>query len=82
MDQVLYTCHRRFLKWNRLDIFKKAWIKLLEIYDDLVGINWTGQSIDSISIKAPLGGAMTGHNPTYRSKLGRWVVDEPFHTIC
>ena len=54
----------------------------MEIYDDLVGINWTGQSIDSISIKAPLGGAMTGHNPTYRSKLGRWVVDEPFHTIC
>jgi hypothetical protein len=75
MDQVLYTCHRRFQKWNRLDIFKKAWIKLLKIYDDLVGINWTWQSIDSISIKSPLGegGAMTAeHNPTTdrRSKLG------------
>ncbi len=46
------TYHRRFQKWNRIDIFKKAWIKLLKIYDDLVGINWTWQSIDSISIKS------------------------------
>ena len=49
------TCHRRFQKWNRLGIFKKAWIKLLKIYHDLVDINWTWQSIDSISIKSPLG---------------------------
>ena len=35
------TCHRRFQKWNRLDIFKNGWIELLKIYDDLVGINWT-----------------------------------------
>ena len=50
------TCHRRFQKWNSLDIFKKLWIKLLKIYDDLIGINWTWQFIDSISIKLPLGG--------------------------
>jgi transposase len=42
----------------------------LKIYDREIGINWTWQSIDSISIKSPLGGAMTGHNPTDRSKLG------------
>ena len=53
------TCHRRFQEWIKLDIFKKAWIKLLEIYNDLIGINWTWQSIDSISIKSPLGG---GHD--------------------
>ncbi len=50
------TCHQRFQKWNSLDIFKKIWIKLLKIYDELIGINWTWQSIDSISIKSPLGG--------------------------
>ena len=51
------TCHRRFQQWNSLDIFKKGWIRLLKIYDDLIGINWTWQSIiDSISIKSPLGG--------------------------
>ncbi len=50
------TCHRRFQEWNSLNIFKKIWIKLLKTYDDLIGINWTWQSIDSISIKSPLGG--------------------------
>ena len=51
------TCHRRFQEWNRLDVFKKIWIKLLEIYDEFIGTNWTWQSIiDSISIKSPLGG--------------------------
>ena len=49
------TCHRRFQEWNGLDLFKKIWIKLLTIYDNLNGINWTWQSLDSISIKSPLG---------------------------
>jgi putative transposase len=43
---------------------------LLKIYDNKRGIKWNGQSLDSISVKSPLGGAMTGHNPTDRSKLG------------
>ena len=50
------TCHRRFQEWNRLDIFKNIWIKLLKIYDGMICINLTWQSIDSISIKSPLGG--------------------------
>ncbi len=50
------TCHRRFQEWNKLNVFKKTWIRLLKIYDDLIGINWTWQFIDSISIKSPLGG--------------------------
>ena len=65
------TCHRRFQEWNKLDVFKKMWIRLLKIYDKEIGINWTWQSIDSISIKSPLGGGKTGNNPTTdRSKLG------------
>ena len=50
------TCHRRFQEWNGMNIFKNIWIKLLKIYDGMIGINWTWQSIDSISIKSPLGG--------------------------
>ena len=50
------TCHRRFQQWNDMSIFKKIWIKQLKIYDEIIGINWTWQSIDSISIKSPLGG--------------------------
>ena len=64
------TCHRRFQEWNKLDVFKKTWVRLLKSYDGVVGINWTWESIDSISIKSPLGGAMTGNNPTDRGKLG------------
>ena len=40
----------------RLDIFKKIWIILLKEYDNKKGIKWAWQSIDSISIKSPLGG--------------------------
>jgi transposase len=50
------TCHRRFQQWVQLNIFKKIWIKLLEEYDCKRGIKWTWQSLDSISIKSPLGG--------------------------
>jgi transposase len=50
------VCHRRFQEWNKLDVFKNVWIKLLKDYDDKIGLNWTWQSIDSISIKSPLGG--------------------------
>ena len=50
------TCHRRFQQWVQIDIFKKIWIRLLEEYDNKKGIKWTWQSIDSISIKSPLGG--------------------------
>ena len=34
----------------------KIWIRLLKVYDDLRGIRWTWQSLDSISVKASLGG--------------------------
>src|SRR3954452_23292359 len=65
------TCHRRFQQyWIKLDIFKRIWIRLLKEYDNKRGIGWIWQSLDSISIKSPLGGAMTGNNPTDRSKLG------------
>jgi transposase len=50
------TCHRRFQEWNRLNVFKKTWVRLLKIYENKIGINWTWQSLDSISIKSPLGG--------------------------
>ena len=50
------TCHRRFQQWVKLDIFKKIWTKLLKEYDSKIGIKLIWQSLDSISIKSPLGG--------------------------
>jgi transposase len=50
------TGHRRFQQRDKMDIFKKIWARLLEEYDSKRGIKWTWQSLDSISIKSPLGG--------------------------
>ena len=37
-------------------VFQKLWTRLLKVYDGIVGIQWKWQSLDSISVKAPLGG--------------------------
>jgi transposase len=50
------TCHRRFQEWVRKGVFQKLWMKLLERYDGLRGIRWEWQSLDSLTVKAPLGG--------------------------
>jgi transposase len=51
------TCHRRFQQWVRVGVFQRLWIRLLlQVYDDLEGIKCNWQSLDSISVKAPLGG--------------------------
>jgi transposase len=50
------TCHRRFQQWSKSKVFQKLWARLLKLYDDVVGIQWKWQSLDSISVKAPLGG--------------------------
>ena len=50
------TCHRRFQEWRQSSIFDKLWIRLLKIYDHKRGIKWNWQSLDSISVKSPLGG--------------------------
>ncbi|MFQ6127275.1 MAG: transposase, partial [Candidatus Heimdallarchaeota archaeon] len=48
----------------------KLWTILLELYDELKGIDWQWQALDSAMVKAPLGGDETGPNPTDRGKSG------------
>jgi transposase len=50
------TCHRRFLQWVKIAVFQKLWVRLLKIYDDMRGIDWKWQSLDSVSVRAALGG--------------------------
>ena len=64
------TCHKRFQEWVKAGVFQKAWKLLLRRYDELRGIQWTWQSVDSKSVPAPLGGEDTGPNPTDRGKSG------------
>jgi len=64
------TCHARFQEWVQRGVFRQTWALLLRRYDDLRGIQWTWQAVDSKSVPAPLGGEDTGPNPTDRGKAG------------
>ena len=46
------------------------WNLAVEVYADLIGLDWRWQSVDGALTKAPLGGEKTGKNPTDRGKLG------------
>lgn len=50
------TCHRRFHECVRAGVFQRLWATLLTRYKDLRGIQWRWQSLDSVIVKAPLGG--------------------------
>ena len=64
------TCHRRFQQWSSSKVFERLWTRLLKVYDDVVGIQWKWQSLDSSIGKGTLREEMTGPNPTDRGKLG------------
>ena len=51
------TCHLRFQTWVRLGVFRAIWRACLQHYDDLKGIDWSFQSLDSATISAPVKGA-------------------------
>ena len=64
------TLHRRFQQWVGRGVFKRIWRLLLKEYEELRGIQWRWQAIDSATTKAPLGGEATGKSPVDRGKLG------------
>ena len=49
------SIHRYFQEWTETGFFEKIWKLGLEKYDELEGIGWEWQSVDSCMIKAPLG---------------------------
>jgi transposase len=50
------TAHRRFQQWVSEGVFQKAWGRLLGKYEERRRIKWKWQSLDSSTVKAPLGG--------------------------
>jgi transposase len=58
--------HRYFMKWSKEGVFQQMWVKGLEAYDEVKGIQWEWQSIDGGSVKSPLGKDCVGNNPTDR----------------
>jgi putative transposase len=64
------TAHEYFQQWTADGVFDNLWQVALAEYDELIGLDWTWQSVDGAMTKAPLGGDATGRNPTDRGKQG------------
>jgi putative transposase len=64
------TAHAYFQEWVKLGIFADLWEIALQLYDELVGLDWRWQSVDGALSKAPLGGEFTGKKSTDRGKTG------------
>lgn len=50
------TVYDRFREWRRAGVFESLWKESLLDYDEMEGIDWEWQSMDSTMTKAPLGG--------------------------
>lgn len=60
------SCHRYFQAWVQAGVFRKLWRVCLAEYDDLRGVAWRWQSLDSVTIQAPVKGAVNGGSPSGR----------------
>ena len=65
------SAHRRFLEWTEAGVFEKAWVRALNRYDKLVGIDWNWLSMDGAMSKAPLGGEKAAPTPPTEPRLER-----------
>jgi transposase len=63
------TCHRRFQEWVQSGVFLRLWAQVLGEYDQRHGIGWRWQSVDSVSVKAPLGGRKPAPIPRIGASL-------------
>ena len=71
------SAYRRFREWAEAGVFLEFWRQGLLAYDDQVGIEWEWLAMDGALGKAPLGGELTGPNPTDRAKKGRNGASSP-----
>lgn len=55
---------------KRKRVFARLWKAGLHLYDELQGIGWDWQSLDSSTSKAPFAQAAVGPAPTDRGKQG------------
>lgn len=72
------TCWRRLQEWTRLEVWPQLHRLLLRVLGKQGRIHLERAIIDSASVRALLGGAHTGPNPTDRRKKGckRHVISD------
>jgi hypothetical protein len=71
------SAYRRFREWAEAGVFLEFWRQGLLAYDAKHGIEWEWLAMDGALGKAPLGGELTGPNPTDRAKKGRNGASSP-----
>jgi putative transposase len=64
------SLHARFQQWNKAGLWKKMHRVMVKYYHQKRHIQWHWESVDSKLVPAPLGGELTGPNPTDRGKRG------------
>ena len=57
------TTHRYFQSWAMQGVFRKMWAHCLREYDDLKGIAWRWQILDSHTVSAPVKGGKNREKP-------------------
>jgi len=51
------SAHAHFQGWVKKGVFGRVWKLCLKLYDDLKGIRWEWQAVDSATVSAPVKGA-------------------------
>ena len=64
------SIHAYFQAWRAAGLLEQIFRLMVMYYHRCQRIQWRWQAIDSKSVAAPLGGELTGRNPTDRGKLG------------
>ncbi|CAG0985579.1 hypothetical protein ANRL4_02149 [Anaerolineae bacterium] len=62
------SLHKRFQEWSESGVWKKIYRMVVKYYQKKRRIQWKWQAVDSKMVPAPLGGDLTGPNPTDRAK--------------
>jgi len=75
------TCHRRFQAWVQAGVFERLWARLLTRYDELQGIQWRWQSLDSVMVKAPLGGLQQAPIRRIAANSARSGIRSPINAV-
>jgi putative transposase len=57
------TTHRYFQRWARRGVFRKMWKLCLKEYEELKGVEWRWQILDSQTVQSPVKGEKNREKP-------------------
>jgi len=64
------SAHRYFQRWVKAGVFKKMWKRCLKEYDELKGIKWEWQILDTQTVQSPVKGEKNREKPHGSGKIG------------